>query len=216
MGLLPMSPLIEGVLAGYGIAIPVGAIAVLIVSAGMRCGFSTGFMAGAGAATADLFYAILASIAGVAISRLLAPIAIPLRMLGGLLLILLAIWGLWQGWRVGARPEETVADCRPRRTYLQFVGLTIINPLTVVYFTALVLGRDASAAQSSTADQLLFIMGAGLASLSWQTLLALLGSVAHTRLSPNFRRGAVTFGNLVVLALGLRILVLAELVPAGP
>ncbi len=38
----------EGVLAGYGIAIPVGAIAILIIEMGLRRGFRLGFMAGAG------------------------------------------------------------------------------------------------------------------------------------------------------------------------
>ena len=54
----------EGVLAGYGIAIPVGAIAILIVDMGLRRGFPPAFMAGAGAATADFIYALLAVIAG--------------------------------------------------------------------------------------------------------------------------------------------------------
>lgn len=206
-----MSPLIEGILAGYGIAIPVGAIAVLIVTAAMRCGFRTGFLAGAGAATADLIYALLASVAGVAISRAIVPVAIPVRITGGLLLVFLGIWGLSQGWRVRSTPEENATDCRPGRTYAKFLGLTIINPLTVIYFTALILGRGPAAVQYTTLDQVLFVVGAALASLSWQTLLALLGSVGHTRLSPGFRKGAVAFGNLVVLVLGLRILLLASL-----
>jgi len=56
-----MTPFWEGVLAGYGIAIPVGAIAVLIVDMGLRRGFGFGLMAGAGAATADFLYAGLAA-----------------------------------------------------------------------------------------------------------------------------------------------------------
>jgi threonine/homoserine/homoserine lactone efflux protein len=211
-----MTPFVEGALAGYGIAIPVGAIAVLIVSAGMRCGFPTGFMAGAGAATADLIYALLATIAGAAISRALAPIALPLRVLGGLLLVFLAVWGLRQGW--AERKSEAPAagaPCWPGQAYLQFLGLTIINPLTVIYFTALILGRDAAAASYSVGEQLLFVVGAGLASLSWQTALAVSGTAAHARVSGRFRRNAVAFGNLVVLALGLRILVLVGVQVAG-
>jgi threonine/homoserine/homoserine lactone efflux protein len=206
-----MTPFIEGVLAGYGIAIPVGAIAVLIVSAGMRCGFATGFMAGAGAATADLIYALLATIAGAAISRALAPIALPLRVLGGLLLVLLAVWGLRQGWVEKTTEEGAVAPCQPKQTYLQFLGLTIINPLTVIYFTALILGRDAAASSFTAREQLLFVAGAGLASLSWQTALAVLGAAAHAKVSSRFRRNAIAFGNLVVLTLGLRILILVSL-----
>jgi hypothetical protein len=47
----------DGVLAGYGIAIPVGAIAVLIIDVSIRRGLAIGMQAGAGAATADLIYA---------------------------------------------------------------------------------------------------------------------------------------------------------------
>jgi threonine/homoserine/homoserine lactone efflux protein len=66
----------EGVLAGYGIAIPVGAIAILIVDMGLRRGFLSGFMAGAGAATADFIYALLAVIAGATLAMALAPYAL--------------------------------------------------------------------------------------------------------------------------------------------
>ena len=52
-----------GAIAGYGIAIPVGAISILIVNTSLRCGFGVGFMAGAGAATVDLLYASLAMLA---------------------------------------------------------------------------------------------------------------------------------------------------------
>jgi threonine/homoserine/homoserine lactone efflux protein len=206
-----MSPFVEGILAGYGIAVPVGAVAILIVNTSIRCGFTIGFMAGAGAATADLLYAILASVAGVALTAFLEPVASPLRMLGGLVLIGLASWGLWQGLKRGSRPEKTAEACAPLMMYAQFVGITIINPLTVVYFTAFILGRGPSAYQHSLVANLLFVLGVGLASLSWQTLLAALGGVAGSRLSSRFRLLATILGNLLVFALGARILVSAIL-----
>jgi threonine/homoserine/homoserine lactone efflux protein len=206
-----MSPFVEGLLAGYGIAVPVGAVAILIVNTSIRSGFTIGFMAGAGAATADLLYAVLASVAGAALTAWLEPVASPLRMLGGLVLIGLASWGLWQGLKRGSRPEKTTEARAPLMTYAQFVGITIINPLTIVYFTAFILGRGPSAYQYPVVASLLFVLGVGLASLSWQTLLAALGGVAGTRLSNRFRRLAIILGNLLVLALGARILVTAIL-----
>ena len=65
----------EGLIAGYGIAIPVGAIAVLIVDLALRRGFRLGFAAGAGAASADLLYAGAAVIAGAAFASALRPFA---------------------------------------------------------------------------------------------------------------------------------------------
>jgi arginine exporter protein ArgO len=58
-------------------------------------------------------------------------------------------------------------------------------------------------------DRIAFVLGAAAASLSWQTLLAGLGSIFHGRLPPRFRTIAVIGGNLIVAALGVRIIVLA-------
>ena len=204
-----MYPFIEGLIAGYGIAIPVGAVAILIVNTAIRCGFRIGFLAGAGAATADFLYAVLASIAGAALTVALKPIAVPLRLLGGLVLIGIGCAGLWQGLRRSGQQDRTAESCAPLKMYAQFVGITIINPLTVVYFTAFIIGRDAAAAGFSLAANLLFVLGVGLSSLSWQTLLAALGGVAGNRLSPRFQFLATVLGNLLVVGLGLRILLSA-------
>jgi threonine/homoserine/homoserine lactone efflux protein len=80
----------SGILAGYGIAIPVVAIAVLIINTSMQCGFMCGAAAGAGAATADLLHASVAATAGAAASRFLAPSESPTRWVSGLVLLGLA------------------------------------------------------------------------------------------------------------------------------
>lgn len=204
-----MSPLLEGMLAGYGIAIPVGSVAVLIVNTAIVCGFKTGFMAGAGAATADFLYALLASVAGLALSTALQPMALLLSLLGGLVLMSMAASSLWRGLKASAPAQDAARTCPPLRMYLQFLGITIINPLTVVYFTALILGSGAAASQPSPAAVVHFVLGAGIASLSWQTLLAAVGGVAGRRLTPRFRLLAIVLGNLLVLSLGVRLLIRA-------
>jgi threonine/homoserine/homoserine lactone efflux protein len=219
-----MQGLLEGLAAGYGIAVPVGAVSILIFTTGMKSGFRRGFAAGAGAATADLVYAAAASVAGSALVLILQPAERVFRVGGGLVLILMAAWGLAQVFRSrGQRQEKSVgaaglaaarraaegsAVVRPGATYIQLLGITLVNPLTVVYFAALILGR-APGSSSIAADRLAFVLGAAVGSLSWQTLLALLGSLLHGRLPSGFRRGAVIAGNLIVAALGARILVLA-------
>ena len=199
----------EGMLAGYGIAVPVGAIAVLIIDVGLRRGFTLGFSAGAGAATVDFVYAVVAMVAGAALASALTPFAGPLRVASAIVLLCLGGYGLWRTWRRHRRKAESqtaVENSGYLRTYGQFLGITLLNPLTIVYFAALVLGRDPEATLT-TADRIAFIVGAGLASLSWQTLLAGAGASARRFLSPSFQLYASLFGNLVVMGLGLRILV---------
>ncbi len=202
----------EGVIAGYGIAIPVGAVAILIVNTALARGFGAGFMAGAGAATADLVYAALAAFAGVALSTALAPLATATRLIGGAVLVVLGVWGLRKVAEASPVPGSPGDPHRPLRTYLNFVGITLINPLTIVYFTAFILGRGAVSGDTFAAGTT-FVVGAGLASLSWQTLLAGLGGLAGRRITPRFRTLAVFAGNLLVCAIGLRLLTLA-LLPA--
>jgi arginine exporter protein ArgO len=205
-----MQGLLEGLAAGYGIAVPVGAVSILIFTTGMKSGFRRGFSAGAGAATADLVYASAATAAGSALVIVLQPVARFFRIGGGLVLILMAAWGLAQAFRSRKeRPAtERPATAGPGATYIQLLGITLVNPLTVVYFAALILGRD-QGGPSIVTDRAAFVLGAAFASLSWQTLLAMLGSLLHGRLPPRFRTGAVIGGNLIVAVLGARIFVLA-------
>ena len=204
-----MSNLIEGLIAGYGIAIPVGAVAVLIVNTAIRNGFPAGFAAGAGAATADMLFAALAALAGVIIAPALQPYSGALRVVGGVVLIAIAAAGLWKGSTAPPGPPRTGEPTPLLTTYLQFVAITMVNPMTIIYFTALILGRSPASSNALVAASLLFVVGAGVASLSWQTFLAGVGSFAGKHLSPRFRLAAIVVGNLIVLGLGARLVFLA-------
>src|SRR5215213_1995184 len=63
-----LEPLAAGLLAGWGVAIPLGAIGVMVVDLGMRSGLRPAAAAAAGVATADFLYAALAAAAGAAVA----------------------------------------------------------------------------------------------------------------------------------------------------
>jgi arginine exporter protein ArgO len=201
-----MGPFLTGLLAGYGIAIPVGAIAVLILGTGIQFGFRRAAVAGAGAASADLVYSALAVIGGAALSELIGSVDVALKFGSALVLALIALNGLRHAGRV--RAETETADGSRRmlvQTYVRFLGLTIINPTTVVYFAALVIGLGV-ASDMSAIDGVLFVAGTFIASLSWQTTLAAVGAVTGTRLSTGAQRAAIVAGNLLILAFAAAIL----------
>ena len=83
------------------------------------------------------------------------------------------------------------------RTYLVFLGLTLLNPVTVTYFAALILGLTATGA--GPAEKAAFVAGAFLASLSWQLLIAAVGAFLHRRLPPRLRAGVILLGNAIIL-----------------
>ena len=194
-----------GLAAGLGVAVPFGAIAILIVETAMRRGRRYGWAAGAGAATADFVYATLAALFGTALAELIAPVQAPLRWVSVAVLVFIAGRGI-----VGAIDRARVAPGEPhlerldesstRRTYLQFVALTIVNPATVIYFAALILGLPAVGGGS--AEKLAFVVAAGLASLIWQLLIATGGSLLHRRVSPRTTivLSLVGYGIVLVIA----------------
>jgi threonine/homoserine/homoserine lactone efflux protein len=199
-----VKPFLEGLLAGYGISIPFGGIAVLIVDVGLRKGFRRGFFAGAGAATADFLGALAVAIAGGILARAFAPMSGALRVVSGVGLVAMGAWGLWRNRtpKSEAAPGRDLGDLG---TYFQFVGLTLVNPLTVAYFAAFVLGRGAEDLSTWPARSA-FVAGFALASLSWQTLLALFGAVTHHFVSPRMQKVLSVVGNLLVVGLGVRMI----------
>jgi threonine/homoserine/homoserine lactone efflux protein len=202
-----MEPFLTGVLAGYGIAIPVGAISILIVDVGLKQGFRPAFFAGAGAATADFLYAGLAVIGGAALAGAVGAVDDALRIISAVVLVLIALIGLRRA-RNGA-PAATGPTYSTRNdlalTYARFLGLTIINPTTIVYFAAVIIGLGV--ADDMTLPQgITFVAGAFLASLSWQTLLATVGCSVGRRLTPAARTVATVLGNLVILGFAVLIL----------
>lgn len=202
-----MEAFLSGVVAGYGIAIPVGAIALLIVQVGIKCGFRCAFAAGAGAATADFLYAGLAVIGGVALSDTIQSAGDSFRFVSAGVLAAIAIVGLRRSSAPMTSVESPVVDRRElAKTYARFLGLTIINPTTVVYFAAVVIGLGV-AADMGVGSGSVFAVGALLASLSWQTLLAWIGGFAGEKMTPVAQRVAVVAGNLMILGLAVLILV---------
>ena len=198
------APFLAGVIAGYGIAVPVGAIGVLIVGLSARTTLRVGAAAGLGAATADGIYALVAVIGGAAIAGVITPIATPLRYAAAVLLLALAVWtavGAVRSRRV--LPAERARPTTALRAYLGILGLTLLNPATVVYFAALVLGRG------DAGGGVWFVVGAFLASASWQLLIAGGGSLIGRLLTGDRGRLITALVSSAVIAL-LAVLLLVD------
>src|SRR2546423_14355370 len=91
--------LISGLLAGYGVAVPVGAIGVLILSLSARTRLLVGAGAGLGVATADGLYAAIAALGGAAIAGLIRPVDTPPRWAAAIVLFGMAAPTAVVAWR---------------------------------------------------------------------------------------------------------------------
>jgi arginine exporter protein ArgO len=195
---------VEGIVAGLGIAVPVGAIAVLIVDLGMRRGFPRAAPAALGTASADLVYAAVAAVAGVAVASTVRPYERGIELASAGVLGAIVVYRMLRLLRGTERARETGIEGGSLRTYVGFLALTLVNPLTVTYFAALILGLGEDALVSA-GDKALFVVGAFLASAAWQLFLAAAGAVLHRRLSDRARLATTLVGNVLILVLALRL-----------
>lgn len=205
--------LISGLLAGYGIAVPVGAIAVLVMGLTARTSIRVGAAAAMGVATADGLYAAVAVVGGAALGGLIAPIAAPLRWIAAATLVLLAVHTAATALRHHRDPARAARSghslATPGRAFAGVLALTLLNPMTIVYFGALVLGRQTSDGRTP-AWEALFVVAAFGASASWQLLIAGGGSLIGRLLAgPRGRLTTALGSSALVVVLAVRLLLTA-------
>lgn len=221
---------LAGLVAGYGVAIPVGAIAILILGLSARTSFRVGATAALGVATADGLYAAVAALGGAAVASGLAPFAGPLRLVAAGVLLALACLTAWRALRPPATthpssPQATTHPPSPSatthppgttqepgarggldtpvRAFGAVLALTLLNPATVVYFVALVLGRG-DVLDSGPPAAAAFTLGVFLASASWQVLIAGGGSLIGRALTgARGRRVTALLSSVIIAALAV-------------
>ncbi|WP_344949440.1 LysE family transporter [Actinomadura miaoliensis] len=209
-----IAALVAGLIAGYGIAMPVGAVATYLVALTARTTLRTGACAALGVATADGLYALIAVVAGSAVASLIQPIMAPLRWVSALVLIALAVRAAARAIGRYRTPQTTTGagetPISPVRAYLALLGLTMLNPVTVIYFAALVLGGQGTAAPDHL-EQAVFVLAAFAASASWQLLLAGGGALLGRALTGSRGRlVTAAASSAVICALALHLLITAD------
>lgn len=192
----------SGLWAGFGLAVPVGALAVLLLDLTARSGFRTGAAAAVGVGLADAGYATAAVCGGAALAESLSPYSSTMRWLGAVVLIGMAARIVARGVR-GTDGAAERAAVGPMRAFGLFLGLTALNPWPAVYFLALVLGGSAAAVADGTA-RIGYLAAVFLASLSWQLTLAVAGAaLGRVRLGRRTRSVTAVLSGLLVLGLAV-------------
>lgn len=189
--------LLSGLLTGYAIAVPVGAVAVMIVALSSRTSWRVGASAGLGAATVDGVYAAVAVTAGTAVSHALEPVSTVLTAVSVAVLLGIAALTLVHSFRPERPDDLAPRPWTPLRAWLTFVAITAINPATVLYFAAIVLGGSVDI--SGAAEGVVFVAAAFAASASWQLFIASIGTGLGAWMSS--ARGRRTTGVLAALAI---------------
>lgn len=205
-----MSTFLAGALAGFGVAVPLGAIGVLLVQEGITNGWRPAAAGATGVALVDLAYAAVAVTAGSALTRLLEGRQRAVELVGAAVLMavvlhgllgLLGLLGLRRAGGSAAAPGVPVES--PSRVLRRFVALTAINPLTGLYFVILTAGLGRRLADPSSAGA--FVAGVFLASWAWQLVLAGVSSATGSRLPGWARTVTSLVGYAVITGYAVRL-----------
>lgn len=202
---------LRGLAIGFAIAFALGPIGLLVIRRTVDRGWAHGLLSGLGVATADALYGAIAAFGLTAVSNVLVGIDRPLGIVGGAVLLVLAVRSL----RVALRSPGT-ATARPERDRLgtplaawaSMVALTATNPATILSFAALF--ASIGAGTGGAAGAMSVVAGVFTGSVAWWALLT--GTIAglRARLTPVVVRSlsiasAAVIGGFGAIAVGLGI-----------
>ena len=199
-----------GLIVGMMIATQFGAVSALLLETAVRAGPRAGAAGGLGVESVDMAYATGAVVAGGAARAALAAHLPEVKAVAAVILALVGVHGLWALTRGPSRDQRdqapTVGDVSrpfgiPSAQYFRFVGLTAINPLTIVYFGSV----TASLSLSGVAEGVAFLVGAGTASALWHLALSLAAGHAGRRVTPRIQRAVSIAGRLAVVVMAARL-----------
>jgi len=196
------SLLLRGFALGFAIAASPGPIFFLCVRRTLTQGRLTGLLSGLGVATADGFYAFIATFGVAALTAAFVAGRRPLAVVGGAVLVLLGARILLERRSPAAQPASSPSGRGLARAYVSTLGLTITNPATIVSFAALAatlgLGTGGSLALPA-----LVVVGVLLGSAAWWVVLVIGASALRARLTPAVVAWIGTVSGLAIAVLGI-------------
>jgi threonine/homoserine/homoserine lactone efflux protein len=195
------SLLLRGFALGFAIAASPGPIFFLCLRRTLLRGRLYGLVSGLGVATADAFYAAIASFGFAMVVNAVASGRRPFALTGGAVLVGLGLRILFER---PDRPGEAPATSRTGLAwaYLSTLGLTITNPATIISFAALAATLSLGGS-SGLIKPAALVVGVLLGSAAWWSVLAIGASLLRTRLTPGVIRGVSVFSGLAIAVLGM-------------
>lgn len=202
----PVDVLLTGLIAGIALAIPLGPMALLLISTTLQHGRKISTFGALAMSSVDFIYALLTATFGVAVVAALSAWVWPLRILGSVLLVIISIQFFLGARKDFAGLSDTPQMTSRTKTYARFFALTVINPATAFYFVGIVPSVAASTAgQSTVITALIFAIGVFIASIFWQLTLVFAATVTKSFTNPKIQSllRMVGAGLIAVLAVGL-------------
>ena len=162
----------KGMLIGLMVSVPLGPMGVLIIQKTLQKGALAGFIAGMGAACADLFYATVAAFGLGFVINIIQTHELVLQIIGGIFLIIVGLKIYFDNPLKQIRMKKRVSKTGLLGDFLTLFFLTVSNPVAIVVFMAVFAGASVFGDEPSFRIEL-FVLTGGLLGVWWYTLSAL-------------------------------------------
>jgi threonine/homoserine/homoserine lactone efflux protein len=193
-----------GVLSGFCLALPVGAVALMCINKTLLFGFKSGLAVGLGAAFADAFYALIAIYSLTTISNIFLQNQEIMRIIGGLCLIFISIRMIFSG-PVVIETKEVSYSKWPQDIISGFV-ITLSNPLTYIGFIALLSYMHLVFRNFNSQLVLNFSLGALVGSLIWWLILIEFARFLKNKVNSTFIKRSNIISGFVILGFGVLVI----------
>jgi len=200
--------IIQGVLIGFVVAVPVGPLGLLCINRALALGAICGLFSGLGVASADALAALIAALGISFVPSFLTEYQTLLRLAGGVFLCYL-------GWQIyAATPKEQLVPTQMNgllHAYVTTFFLTFSNPVTILSFIAIYAGWHVPSLHGRYWAAALLALGVFIGSALWWVSLF----IAMTAYRGKFSMRTLGWVHRVsgVLILGFGIAVLLSLSP---
>ena len=171
----PLVYFIKGAAAGFAIAAPVGAVAVLCIRRTIANGLISGIATGTGAAVADMFYGVIAAFGIGFVAEFLYEHQVAFRAVGGIILLVMAARMLRT-----MQPEQGSGDAGSiAGDFLSALVVTITNPITLIAFGVVFAAIGVANASDDRNLELALVTGVLAGAMGWWLSLSTLTAFCH-------------------------------------
>lgn len=199
--------IVKGIIAGFTISMPVGPVAVLCITRTLHGGRTAGFISGAGGATADTFYALVAALGVSIVINFVEAHRMVLQIVAGILV-------LFFGWRI--LRKNPVKDYRNRgkeeknllRDYLSVLPVAFANPVSLFVYLGVFSGLSLTfEGATKTMAAMLMVPGVITGALLWWFTLSGIISIFSDRIKLRTLLLINQIAGSVILIFGLVLII---------
>lgn len=207
-----------GWLAGLIAAVPIGPVNLICIRRTLQFGSLYGFFSGLGAALGDGIFACIAAFSLTAISQLIAGFAVPLQVVGGIMLAVIGVrmfvappparisetYGPPVNGKNGKPAVAT--GMLPAKGMATTFALTTTNPLTFAGFVAWSSSLPGLSGDPSFFDAAFWVIGVVLGSATWWAALTTVVGKLHARIDDRIVQMINRISGVMVVLFGLGVL----------